>query len=135
MSLSTIRKALEQRLAAMSPALATAYENAVFTPVQGTAYQRVNLLPATPDNSIQGSGGYFERGIFQVTLCYPIGVGPATIEDRAQLVRAQFKRGTTMVQGAVAVLVIDTPSVSPAFIDGDRYCIPVSVPFQAQVIT
>lgn len=135
MSLSTIRKALEQRLAAMTPALSTAFENAVFTPVQGTAYQRVNLLAATPDNSIQGPGSYFERGIFQVTLCYPVGVGPAAADDRAQLVRAQFKRGTTMVQGAVSVLVIDTTRVSPAFVDGDRYCIPVSVPFQAQIIT
>ena len=43
MSLSIIRKALEQRLAALAPAIATAYENAPFVPAVGTPYQRVSM--------------------------------------------------------------------------------------------
>ena len=133
MSLPIIRKALELKLAALVPSLATAFENAAFTPVAGTPYQRVNLLPNTPDNSIQGSATYFERGLFQVTLCYPIGTGPSAAETQAQLTRAHFKRGTSMVNSGVTVIVTDTPRVSPAMIDGDRFCISISVPWQAQI--
>lgn len=135
MSLSIVRKALEVRLAALAPAISTAFENSAFTPVAGTPFQRVNLLPNTPDNSIQGASTYIETGLFQVTLCYPIGTGPAAAETQAQLTRAHFKRGNSMLNSGVTVIVTDTPRVSPALIDGDRYCVPVSVPWQAQIST
>jgi len=135
MSLSIIRKALEQRLAALAPAIATAYENAPFVPAVGTPYQRVSMLPATPDNSTQGATLYLEIGIFQVTLMWPMGVGPSVMEDRAQLLRAHFKRGTSMVESGITVIVTKTPSVAPAFVDGDRFTVPVSIAFQAQVAT
>lgn len=54
MSIQLIRKALEKRLGALAPALSTAYENSSFTPVNGTPYQRVNLLPATPADLVMG---------------------------------------------------------------------------------
>lgn len=135
MSTAIVRKAMEKRLALITPALATAYENVTFAPVAGTPYQRINLLPNTPDNRVMGSAVYFERGIFQITLCYPQGTGPGAAEARAQVVRAHFKRGTSMTESGVIVLITDTPRVSPAFMDGDRYCIPISVPFQAQIST
>lgn len=135
MSLAIIRRALEKRLATLSPALETAFENAPYTPTPGTPFQRVNLLPNTPDNSIQGATTYFERGLFQITLCYAIGTGPAATEAQAQLTRAHFKRGTTMVESGVTVIITDTPRVSPALIDGDRYTIPISIAWQAQIST
>ena len=135
MSLSIIRKAFEKRLAVMSPVLATAYENVLYAPVTGTPYQRINLIPATPNNTIQGAATYFERGYFQITLCYPIGSGPAGAETQAQLVRSHFKRGLSMLESGVTVLVTDTPRAAPALMDGDRYCIPISIPFQAQIST
>lgn len=135
MSQLSIRRALEQRLDAMSPAMATAWENAPFTPTVGTPYQRANLLPATPDNQIQGAAAYLARGIFQVTLCYPTGVGSADAETRAEAVRAQFKRGTTMTEAGINVIVMATPRTAPALIDGDRYLIPISVTYQAQIAT
>lgn len=135
MSLEYVRRALEQRLDALIPALATAHENEVYTPTPGTPYQRINLLPNIPDNSIMGARTYFERGIFQVTLCYPVGVGPATIDARAQALRAHFKRGNSMLESGVMVLVTDTPRISGGFSDKDRWCVPVSVSFQAQITT
>jgi len=133
MSLPIIRKAFEKRLSLMSPLLATAYENVPYTPLVGIPYQRVNLIPATPDNVVQGASMYFERGFFQVTLCYPIGVGPAAAETQTQLVRTHFKRGTSMLESGINVAVINTPRAAPAFLDDDRFCIPVSIPFQAQI--
>lgn len=133
MSQTAIRKALEKHLSAMSPSLSTAFENVPFTPVTGVAYQRVNLLPNAPDNSAQGSGMYFDRGIFQVTLCYPQGTGPAAAEARAQMLRDWFRRATTMVEGDVSVIVTTTPRISRGEPEGDRFCIPVSVSYQAQI--
>lgn len=135
MSLQIVRRAIEKRLATLSPNISTAFENAPFTPVAATPYQRLNLLPNTPDNSIQGAGSYFERGLFQITLAYPNGTGPAASEAQAQLIRAHFRRGTSMLESGVTVIVTDTPRVSPAMIDGDRYTTPISIPYQAQITT
>lgn len=135
MSQQLIRRALEKRLAAMTPSMSTAWENAQFTPVSGTPYQRVNLMPNTPDNSTQGDKLYFERGIFQVTLCFPIGTGPASAEARSDALRAHFKRGTTLVETPIQVIVIETPKASPSMVDGDRYCVPIAIPYQSQIST
>lgn len=135
MSLQIIRRALEKKLAALTPAISIAYENAPFTPAAGTPYCRVNLLPNTPDNSTMGSAMFIERGLFQVMLCYPLGVGPATAEAQAQLVRAHYKRGTSMLESGLTVLVTNTPRIAPSTVDGDRYCIPITVPWQCQIST
>ena len=44
MSIVAIRTALETKLNTITPALSTAWENVLFTPVAGTAYHQVNLL-------------------------------------------------------------------------------------------
>lgn len=138
MSQALIRKALEKRLLAMASGLAataTAMENGSFNPVAGTPYQRVNLLPATPDNSEQSGKNYFERGIFQVTLCYPSGKGSGAVEAQADRVKAAFKRGTSTTESGVRVIVMLTPKITPGYPDGDRWCIPISVTYQAQIST
>jgi hypothetical protein len=132
MSIASIRAALETALNAMSPALATAFENVTYTPVQGAPYQRVNLLLAGPDNS-EISPGYIERGIFQVTLAYPIDTGPAAAAARAILLRSTFKCGNSFSNGGITVLIMTTPQVGPGMIDEDRYVLPVKVRFQAYV--
>ena len=134
MTVALIRKALETRLAAITPAMPTAFENVAFTPTAGVTYQRSNLLPNTPDDAQIGSKVYFERGVYQVTICAPAGSGPATAEARAQLVKDAFKRGTSLVEGAITVIIMNAPSVSSAMIDGDRYCIPISMRYQCQVV-
>jgi hypothetical protein len=133
MSTVSIRKALEVKLAAMSPNLATAYENLTFTPVSGTPHQEVFLLPGQPDNSEMGAKNYLEVGLFQVNLCYPIGPGPAAAQARAELTKTHFKRGTTMLQDGISVLVTRTPQIAPAFRRDDRYIIPVSIYYQAHI--
>lgn len=133
MSIAKVRAALETRLGTLTPALSTAYENAAFTPVAGTPYQRVFLLPATPDNEVLGCDYYREIGIFQVSLYYPVNGGPGTAQARAQLLRTHFKRSTTMTSGGVTTTVSATPAIATAFVDGDRYVIPVSIPYRAEI--
>lgn len=133
MTVALIRKALETRLAAVMPAASCAFENTTFTPAAGVTYQRSNLLPNTPDDAQIGSKVFFEIGIYQVTICAPAGSGPATAEARAQLVKDAFKRGSSPSESGVVVNITNAPSASPSFIDGDRYCIAVSIRYQAQI--
>lgn len=135
MSLKIIRAALEKKLAALTPAVSISFENIAFTPTVGVPYLKVTLLPNTPDNSIMGQGSYFERGIFQISACYPMGAGTGLASDKVQAICGHFKRGVTMVESGVTVIVMDTPRVATAIPDGDRYCVPISMSYQAQIIT
>jgi len=126
-SIVSVRTALETKLNAMTPSLSTAYENVPFTPVTGTAYQRAYLMPATPANPTMGDGYYREQGIFQVTLRYPLQAGPKTAADRAELIRAAFKRGTTLTSGTVSVIIERTPEIGQGRVDGDRWALVVRI--------
>ncbi len=133
MSLVLIRSALEVALAAMSPAMATAWENTPYTPVAGTPYQRVYLLAADPLN-IEIGRHTTERGIFQVNLAYPLDTGPSAAATRAELIRDTFYRGRSFTASGVTVIVEKTPEIAPAIIEPDRYVLPVKVRFFANYV-
>jgi hypothetical protein len=134
MSIISVRAALEAKLNAMTPALSTAWENVPYTPVNGTPYAQVWLLPATPDNPTMGDGYYREQGIFQINLMYPLLAGTLTAATRAQAIRTAFKRGTSMTSGAVTVIVDRTPEIGIGRIDGDRWFLPVKIRWYAGII-
>lgn len=129
---TNIRSALEVALNAMSPSLSSAWENAPFTPVTGTAYQKVQLLFAEPVNSEFGRN-HRELGYMQVTLFYPLLVGAALPAARAELIRSTFYRGAAFTSSGVTVTVSNTPEVSPGSVDGDRFAIPVKVRFFSNI--
>jgi hypothetical protein len=133
-SIQSVRAALETKLNGITPALSTEWQNVPFTPVTGTPYQRAFLLPATPDNPTLGDSFYRERGIFQVSLLYPIQTGPAAAEARAQLIRTAFKRGTVMTSGTVKVLIDRTPEIGQGRVDDDRWFVPVKIRWSAGII-
>ena len=129
--MSDLRAALEEALAAMTPALATAWENMPFTPVAGTPYQRVSLLLAEPLNAEYGRT-FQQGGIFQVSLMFPPGTGAAPAEARAALLRSTFHRGATFTKNGLNVVIARTPGIMPAMNDDDgRYVLPVSIPILA----
>jgi hypothetical protein len=128
MSSVLIRTALESALAAMSPNLATAWENVPYTPVAGTPYQRVYLLLADPAQPEIGRMTQ-ERGFLQVSLAYPLGEGPAAAQTRAELIRDTFYRGRSFTASGVTVTIEKTPEISPAMVEPDRYVLPVRIRF------
>ena len=132
MSLAAIRAALEQQLAAIAPAMQTAYENAPFTPTAGVPYQAAYLLPATPDNAEMGPG-FTDRGLFQVNLFYPKDAGPAAATARAELIRAAFPFAASLVSGGVTVNITATPEIGPARAEDDRFMVPVKVRWHARM--
>lgn len=133
MSIIAIRRALEKRLNAMTPAMATAWENDDFDTTVNSTYQRVNLLPAAPDDTIISARSYFQNGIFQVMLVYPTNTGPGVAAARANAVRLQFRRGSTLIEPGLSIHITKTPAIAPALIADGRYNVPVSITFQAQV--
>lgn len=132
MSGDPVRAALETALNAISPSLATAWENEPFEPATGVPYQRVNLLRAQPDDSESGSS-FVEQGILQVTLCYPTGGGPASAEAHALAVREAFKRGSSFTSGGVIVTVFRVPQLMPPQVPEDRFELPIRITWRAQV--
>lgn len=134
MSQVKIRAALETALAAMAPALSTAYENVPYTPpASSVPYQRVFLLFAEPDDPEAGHVLHVERGFMQINLMYPLGVGDATARARAKLIQDTFYRGCSFTSGGVTVSVERTPEAGQGTVDGDRWFIPVKVRFSAQI--
>ena len=133
MSIVAIRALLESRLAVITPALATAFENFPFTPINGTPWQRVNLMAAQPLNPTMGDGFRRDAGIFQVMLFYPENAGPSAAALRSELVCAQFDRGLSLTSGSLRVLVNTSPWASIGRNDGGWYALPVSIPYVADV--
>jgi hypothetical protein len=141
MSLVLIRSALEVALAAMSPALATLWENGSYvtaagtagSPVPGTPYQRVFLLPAEPDNPEMGRFTR-DQGILQVSLAYPLNAGPAAATARAELIRDTFYRGRTFTSGGLSTVIERTPEIAPGRVEEDRWVIPVKIRFYANYV-
>jgi hypothetical protein len=133
MSLTAIRSALETQLNAMAPALATAWENAAFVPPAPTVpYQRVDLMLATPENPEIGAG-YRELGFMQVTLKYPLQAGPGAAAARAIALRASFPKNLALTSGGVVTTISKTPAISAGVVDGDRWSVPVKIPFHTNV--
>lgn len=128
MSAVSIRAALETALAAMSPALSIAYENAVFTSVSGTPYQKVEFMFARPGNN-ENTASHMELGIMQVTLRYPLNTGSGAAMARAELIRTAFPRKRSITSGAITVTISDTPEIMPGYVDADRFAVPVRVRF------
>jgi len=134
MSIALVRTALETKLNAISPALASAWENVPYTPVTGTPYQACFLMTATPDNNTLGCAHYKEQGLFQISLFYPLQIGAQVAEVRADLIRTIFKRGTSMASGGLTVHVPSTPTVGQGRVDGDRWHVPIKIFFYADVM-
>jgi hypothetical protein len=137
-SLAKIKTALETRLKAMASLLPTQWENSAFTPPSDSAYQSVHLLPAEPVSpsilGVAGSEMYREIGVMQVTLVYPARGGAGTALAKAEAIRDWFPRGSSFSYGGVTTVVSRTPRIGPAMFQDDRYVLPVSIPYFANII-
>lgn len=146
MSIVNVRAALETAALAISPALDTVMQSGVFVLASGSAaagaykpqadrpYQRLYLIPAAPDDR-EISSRFIERGAFQVSLFYPGFKGPGLAEARAELVRAAFYRGRTLTAGGLQTHITNVPEIGPGMEDGDRWMVPVSIRYRAEIAT
>lgn len=136
MSQVKIRAALESALNSMSPSLTTAWENVAFSPpALSSPYQSAYVLFAEPENPSFGNGMHRERGIFQVSLRYPVQAGDSAARARAELIRTTFARGATFTNGGVTVTIERTPDVGQGAADEGRWVVPVKIRFYSNIIT
>lgn len=133
MSLTLIRAALETALLAISPPIATAYENVAFKPVVGAPYQEIHLMLATPADSEIGGKMYTEQGYLQINLFYPLDNGPGDAQARAIAIRDALYRGRSLVSGSVSVTIERTAEIGPGRTEGDRYLLPVKARFFSHI--
>lgn len=130
MSVVLIRAALETRLALLSPVLPIAWENTTLD-TAGQPYQRAYLLTNTTRTPGLDLKTKHEKGIFQVSVCYPIKPGPVACATRAELVRAHFPAGMKLTAGGVTVLVYEWPSIAAGLTEDIFYILPVSISYRA----
>jgi hypothetical protein len=135
MSTVSIRAALESALNAMTPALATAFENVNFkAPAESVPYQMAHVIFARPDN-LEIGRSYQELGYLQVKLMYPIRTGSLAAMTRAELLRTTFYRGSTVTSGGVVVNIIETPEITPSGVEDNRYSVIVKIRFRSFIPT
>jgi hypothetical protein len=128
MSRPKIRRALEAAVAALSPALATQWENKAYSPIEGTPYQRVWLIWAEPLNDEFGKA-CMEQGTLDISLRYPIDAGPVDAEARAELIREAFPRGASFTSGGLTTTITRTAEIATGAIAEGRYIVPVRIRF------
>lgn len=130
MSLIKIRMALEKRLNLLTPALPIDHENLDFTAL-GLPHLRAFLLPNRTSMPGLDMVTKYEKGIFQVSVAYPLNQGTGEAEARVELVRAHFPAGLKLVESGVTVLIYEPPSVAAGQVDGVFFVIPVSISYRS----
>ena len=136
MSQIIIRSLLETELAKITPKVSTQYENIVFTPVTNVPYQSAYLLMNQPDDPTIGLGGMFrEKGIFQITLRYPIGKGTIDVMTQAEKIRATFFQGNVLTQDGHRVICDRTPNIRVLPNEVDRFVVAVRISFTVDIFT
>ena len=125
--------AFEEAINAITPTIATAYENVSFTPTINVPYQELYDIPSNNDHLFINSANYEALGVFQITLRYPSGKGTKDVSNRAELYVSSFPVGTKLTKDGVTVIVTDTPDVTHLGVNGDRYSVAVSINYKVYI--
>jgi hypothetical protein len=133
MSLLKISAAFEKKLKALDTNFPTALENLPYTPVTGTAYQRIRVLPATPVNPTMGDNYHRENGLCEIILFYPVNTGRGTAQAKAEAIKNHFPRGLALTEAGQIIKIDRTPTISAAIQDGDRYALPITISYYSEI--
>lgn len=131
--ISKIRSAFETKLAELSENIPTAWQNTNFKVDIDNPWQEAWLMLAKPENPTMGDEFYRQRGYLQIILHYPANTGPADAEQRASFLRESFKRGLSLENGGVTVVIAETPEISGGSSDSDGYRLNVYITFFANI--
>lgn len=135
MSLLKISAAFEKKLKALDASFPTALENLPYTPVTGTAYQRIRILPATPENPTIGDNYHREVGFCEIVLFYPINTGRGAAQVKAEAIKNHFPRNLSLTEASQVIKLDRTPTVNMPIQDGDRYAIPITISYFSEIVT
>lgn len=135
MSQELVRAAFEVRLKtwadAQTPAIPVAWQNVVFDPPEGR-YVRAFLLPSETQSRHLSRTDRSYAGLFQVSLCMPIGKGIRSAEALAGSLDAHFPH--TFTQGALRIWLLRPFSIAAPLEEGNRIVVPVTTQYEANVV-
>lgn len=126
-----IRKALDKRLEQLASAIGVnvAWENVDFTPPATGIYMEADFLPASnEDFTIQGTAT-IRRGVYQVTVVYPVNSGSQAAELLASKIVDGFPNNYAIPTAETPVYVNGEPSVFSGIKDDTAYRTPVSIAY------
>lgn len=128
MSTQVLRGLLQTQLMTLGWVGQTVWEKKHFTPTPGVPYQRVNTLFAEPNSYSLGTSAQ-ERGIFQVTLYFPLNGGAAVSTERAEAIRTAFPKNLRLLGLGRLVKVMRKPEITELGPEGDRELTQVRIRF------
>ena len=130
-----INTALSVRLAEIQTAGVPpiAYENAEYTPVEGTLYLRESFLPNIKDAvGVAHTSADDYEGLYQVSVMDGRGDRRFDAQEQARLISLHFPRGAEYTYNGVTVKITGTRLASAITEDG-WYQIPVTISWRALV--
>lgn len=127
---TAIRAAFTARLLTLPSLPPVAWENVPYTPITGTTYLIPALLPGEPQQAEIGLNGANQHvGIYQVSVCAPVGGGVGASGALRDSIVDWFKRGTTMIANGVTVTVTKAYP-GPALTDGGWIQTPITIRYR-----
>jgi len=130
-----INTALSVRLAEIQTAGVPpiAYENAEYTPVEGTLYLRESFLPNIKDAvGVAHTSADDYEGLYQVSVMAGRGDRRFAAQEQAMLIAMHFPRGAEYTYNGVTVKITGTRLASAITEDG-WYQTPVTISWRALV--
>ncbi|MQW34946.1 phage tail terminator-like protein [Sinorhizobium meliloti] len=128
-----IFKAVTDRLLAMPGVLPVAAPNVGF-PAAGQPlppkYLRLTFLPNQTRQITMGNDPQQKRGLFQVSVVWPVGQGIIGALDVADQVIDHFKNQSLFASG-VKITISSEPWAAGPLQEGERVQIPVTIPYIA----
>lgn len=114
----------------LTPAMSLAWPDIDFEPpAQG--YLRATLVPNTVEQVTLGTNGKNRhRGLFQVDVFWKRNAGEIVPREKADLVAAQFKRGTVLTSGGLNIRINRPPRVAQTLESGPYTQTPVLISYQ-----
>lgn len=131
MNNGAIHKALAKKLetVAATMAIPVAWENVQFEPPTTGIYLEEDFLPAeNEDVFVQGTKAV-RRGIYQVTVVYPLGKGSQKAATLADTIAEAFPNNAVIDIANPALFVNGFSDVFSGLSDDVAYRVPVSIPY------
>jgi len=105
-----------------------AAENANYTPVEGTAYAEVRLLP-NPEQSYSAETSR-ATGMFRITLNYPLHAGAVEAKIKAEEIMTAYSALGCMTYDGARVTIVDVHRQGGFVLDG-WYKMTISINYSA----
>lgn len=135
MSEVLIRRAFETRLGTFAEAqgLPVSWENVALNPQPTGPYLRCFLLPARATSRTLDRLHRMFTGIFQVDVCMPTNTGPAAADAVITGLESIYLPQVQFVESGLRIVVVEPISRGPAIPVADRFIVPCSIQYRADL--